>query len=490
MAITTVNKDREHSGNRLRGLTLAGTVSVAALGAQLAWAESKFTPQVTAAVTVTDNVELAVPGQEETEALLQVAPGFLYETTSRRFKSTVLYSLESYFFASESGRNESFHYLDARGEGELLDDLLSVEVVGKYGQSIIDPRRAIPTTNLTEGANLTDTALWSVTPKLHHTFAHGVEAYASYMYGQVKYLDDNALGLPIDDLTTTTLTAGVRKSGEEASRLGWGFEYEQQENEYNFSAPVRYDILEAAAEYRLTSDFWLLARGGKESDLTADQTDGGLDVEFYQGGFRWAPGTKHQLTAYAGKRFFGNSYEATYTFTGRALEAGASYVEKPETRALSAFRQLIVPIDPTRIDPNLTPISADLYISKMGQVWTTLTGRRNQITLMAFRELREYVQTGVSENTYDAELEWAHRLGPRTRTIVAGGYTRYRFPGDERSDSFVKYTVAMERQLGPRSSAELKYRRYQRDIGGLDPSGQSVFYRENALTLSFRYAFR
>jgi len=509
-------------------------------------AETSFTPTLNAEVTYTDNVNQAPTGQSESETLLGIMPGFDLTSMSNRFEADVRYELLTYMFASDSDQNKAVHTLDATATATLVPELLSVTANGNLGQSIVDPNKPVPTTSLIQTSNLVDTGTWSVTPVLHKDFNHGLSAEASYQYGQVHYFGDNtsttptgqslnslenslvrgrigqghaaSLGEgsrgPLDQVPGASPTSprssaahnrrtASRRSDapkpspqgrtEDERRLSWALEYSHQDVSYVGAPSFRSDVATADLELRLRPGLWLVGEGGKETDLTVDQTSGGLDAGFWRGGFRWAPKLRHELRVTAGHRYFGKTYEGSYAYTGRVLTSEVSYTEGYTTQALSLLDRTSLVIGATPTDPTLAPITPDVYLSKLARASVTLEGRVNSIQLSVYSDRRAYLRESRRDDESGVSAEWEYRLGPRTTATLEGSIIKYDFKDQPaaRADYFIRASAGIERALGRYAVADFRYRRFQRRSNDVvDPTLQALYYRENALTLSVSFAFR
>jgi hypothetical protein len=468
--------------------TLAACAAAAHAGT--ASAASRFNANLATELTYTDNVQLAPPGGEEGDTVLYVAPGFSFTSESPRFQSEVEYRLSGYLFASDSDYNETYHQFQADANAEVLRELFFLEGHARMGQTVIDPELQIPTSNLTQSANRTDVQSFDVTPEFRRRLFGHVDGSLGYQYGQVRYPDADFSGSALEDVNNHELRASLRRDVDQGT-TGWSVAYTRQRIEYAFDASdVRYDVLEAEVDQPLSSSFGLLLQGGAESDLTVDQTTGSLDERFWQAGIRWSPSSKHMLRLLAGERFYGNSYEASYAYAGRRLRSGLEYSERPTTQALDVARRPVFLSDPSQIDPSLTPITPDLYVSKLGRAWATLTGRRNTITLQLMQQRRTYLRSDQDESEAIANAAWTYRFGPRTAFDVGASATRTEFRVTDREDWLVNWSVAMRREVGPRTTVDLTFRHFQRDSDVTDPALQFLFYRENALTLGVRFSVR
>jgi hypothetical protein len=487
MATTTTTLRVDRASHRALSLLAIG---LAVTSAHPALAETKFTPTLAAELTYTDNVNLAPPDAEEGEGLLQVMPGFQFDAESPRFEAHAEYRLDSYFVSSGADNTQTFHQFEADSTWATFNDVFSVAADARVGQAIIDPSQPIPTSHLSESSNLTDAGSWSITPRVQGEVFRNVQGMVGFEYGEVRYFD-TLNGQSLDDFANERIEASLQRPAGDRRGLGWSLSYTGQRLKYTGQDTMRHDLAQAELEFRLVPSLGLIVRGGAESDLTRDQTSGSFDQAFWQGGIRWNPSLKHSLALYAGKRFYDDAYEAQYQFSGRILKAGVSYQENPQTQALDWSRGRILSTTPEEFDPQLTPVQTDLYLSKAGRGWLTLTGRRNEITITAFRDQRSYFVSGRSESELSGGISWGYRLGPRTTLLVDATRTEFTLSTAQgREDKLLNLNASLRRQLGRRTTADLTYRHYRRDGDVNDPSLTFLFYRENLITLGLRVAFR
>ena len=482
---------------RARSLRAPYTVSscvLAILGScgPLVHAETTFTPGVIGEAIYTDNIAQEPSGQERSEVLLHVAPGFRLDSMSRRFRANVDYKLNAYMFASDSSQNQIVHGLKSNAEAEVISDWAFLDADASMGQVVRDPSQRVPTSNVINNGNLVDSTVWNVMPSLRHRFGGNNTVDLSYEFGQVHYHGggDQTIGGPLDDVDVST--ARFRFDHEATGPLGWWMEYRRKEGNYEEAEDFRADLADGGFDYRIGSGFWLIGTGGSETDLTADQISGGLDSGFWTAGFRVAPSVNQMLTLTTGHRYFGHTYDGSYEYTGRTLSAMASYREETTTAAMASLDSARAPqtTRDTTVDPTLTPITSDVYISKTPRLSVTLKGRMNEIEFSAYSQQRTYIASDESERETTGSAAWRYRLGPRTTTRLGASLSRYTFRDSDRVDRFRQYYFGVDRQLGRRTHVDLTYRRYERGVDSQDPTLRAFAYHENSLTLSAQFTMR
>lgn len=483
---TTTNTAKKAARRQRSDLRPFLCAVVLTVGAGAARAEVTFVPRIAVAAIYTDNVEIAPAGLEESELIGLVAPGFLLEADTQRLDARAAYELQSLFFTEDSDRDSSFHEFDGRATLDILRDRLSVDATGLYTQQIVDPAREIPFSNVVPASgNRTDAAIYRVNPYFQHRFGTAARVRIDYAHGGVQYSRDE--GVLTDDLTQQE--AGILiESVQNDTRLGWELSYDRDEIDYDLTPDAVFETAQALLEYRVTPQFALLAGGGLETDLEGDLMDGNLDADFWEGGFRYAPGPRTSFEAAVGERFFGTAYRARAAFEGRALRLAASYNESPDTSGRAQLRVPFV-IEPSPVlgGPPIVRITPEIYLGKSFASDVVWEIGRSEFQVSAFNQRREYLGTLDTDQNRGVASEFRWRMGPRTTLRISADWERIRYRGTERDDDLSIAGLALERRVGPRSRASLSYQHSRRSTD--DPTAAMFEYEENAVTLDFRYDF-
>ncbi|MEP7245846.1 MAG: TIGR03016 family PEP-CTERM system-associated outer membrane protein [Gammaproteobacteria bacterium] len=465
---------------------LSGVCGV--LAASVAQAEVRFVPRIGLNATWVDNSTLADSGaSKESELIGQASPGLRLIVDADRIQAFLDYQLQAIRFQNGSGDTEVFHQAELGTQWEALSDWLYVDVAGSKNQTVVDPTGPVNVDNMFSVGNLADATSGQITPMLQHKF-RVTEIELSYTRGFQKY--DKAAGpvvqndISLDDSKNESAAAALRSTNVDAF-LSWEATYRHDKVEYDLAETFQYDQALAMLGFRVSPGLRLLARGGKESDPRLDISKGGLDATFWQGGFEWSRGEKQNLRVLAGKRFFGNSYDASWRYTGRLLEFGASYNEMPTTQTQThVIRGITAPVDdfPTQIDRDFSRITSDVYVMKRLDARAGMRGRITDVFVSVNSETRQYINLAGLQDKYQGfDILASRRLTARMRLDASGGFTKSNLrEGDNFRDR--AYQVTLARQIGANTDLTFAANRFER-------AGALRAYKVNWFEVGFTMSF-
>jgi hypothetical protein len=332
--------------------------------------------------------------------------------------------------------------------------------------------------------NLTDALSASITPALLHEF-DAVLLDASYTRGFLDYKQSTDVNSLTSDADTEERR--VRLSSPDDNRfISWAADYQDQITEFETNAQ-RFEFEQANVELgvRVTDELRLIGRGGKESDVEENSSDGGLEQTTWEAGFAYSPDPGTLLEAFYGKRFFGNSYRASARREAQFLQLSASYDEGPVTQAQQLLQQpgafQVTPIAP--LDPGTNPIgtlTSDVFIAKNLDATIGLIGNRTKLNLSALDQRREYLQTRQRERVSGARVTVIRNLSARTEATFDVFLTDTQFRTGDAYDE-QSYRVGLTRTLSERMSASFM-------VGRVNRTGVSG-YSANWVNLGFTASY-
>ncbi len=358
-----------------------------------------FEPRLEAAAQYANNINLAEDGQDQIDTFgLELAPGFFASYSSGEIRAAIDYSLIGRAW-EDSDFNDVSQQLSANGEWRAVPEWFSVSGQATYTDTVLDPRDGLNYGGLGifGSGNLVEVAAVGVTPRFEHRF-NDVLATAQYSYGRTWYLDEGK-GQPtsgfVSNQDSTDQDANVRlASAEFDARFFAAVFYDWQKSEFDTALPYEYERSGLDLEAQLTRTLRFVGDVGKESDLDASTTEGGLDSDFWSTGLRWQPSERSSLEGRYGERFFGSSYSANLTHRARMLEFYASYSEEPtvETRTLS-----LGGFDPGQLAPGSPNVdfgrfNSAPFIARNASAGVTAVGSRTNVSLSAFQYERDYIR--------------------------------------------------------------------------------------------------
>lgn len=397
-------------------------------------ARQGFVPSIETSVTYVDNVLLG-EAEKTSSIITQLIPGFTYDVARGRLAASADYSMQGIAYSDDSERNQAYHRFDGIARGEVVSDLFYILGRASAGQQLVNPTATGGSLEniLDTGGNVVNAYMASITPYVTKDIG-GTTFDARYTRGFVHYDDvetttDTApapgLLIPISNSQNEEIYAGWGTQEMNPSRFSWQLSYDRQKADYDTAPTFTYELALLELGFRITRTFTLLANGGKESDATDIAGAAELDSTYYEGGFQWQLARDHQVRALAGHRFYGNSYNFLYRFTGRRVTFWTTYSEGPTTSSQELFLR---PISDAGAIPSSTVtgiggVSSDVFVRKYLDVRGTLEGRLTTIGIEGGYFRRIYVNLAErNERTVQGGITVTRRLGPRSSLRASYGY--------------------------------------------------------------------
>jgi uncharacterized protein (PEP-CTERM system associated) len=254
---------------------------------------------------------------------------------------------------------------------------------------------------------------------------------ARYGRGIVDYRDEVDPAAPltfIQDADTESRSALIGSVDEEA-RLSWEATYEFQQAEYDLALPYRYERAQAELGFLIARPLRIIGRVGRESDPLLNVSEGGLDNETWEAGFRYSPGERTRLEAFYGDRFYGKSYSGMFRHEARRAVWTISYVEGPTTQAQEIGMRPVAPDQAQLIDivPDAQDFSRQtsaVYVRKTAEARVVLTGQRTTIDISALDYRREFLNGPAGEeHLRGGGIAMTRTFSSQTSLVVSARYS-------------------------------------------------------------------
>ena len=135
-------------------------------------------PSLFVGETYTDNVSLAPDDQKRSDWITQVAPGISVGATGSRLQFNATYAAEILVYARDEESNQVNHLLEARGTGELLEELFFLEGGASIEQRNISLFAPLTGSNINTTGNRSTVESVFASPYFKHEFGtdFGAEA--------------------------------------------------------------------------------------------------------------------------------------------------------------------------------------------------------------------------------------------------------------------------------------------------------------------------
>jgi len=154
---------------------------------------------------------------------------------------------------------------------------------------------------------------------------------------------------------------------------------------------------------------------GVESDLTQSVEEGGLDSAYWNAGIVYEPNDRNRLEARAGERFFGDSYEFSFS-TWRGWRSShqlhrAADDELESTR--HAERRGPGEVPRSRTFPG-SRHSHRAYLLERWYASLRIDGSRTVVDFSWYDDDQTYFETGRESNSRSGQIGVTRELGPRS----------------------------------------------------------------------------
>lgn len=482
----------------------------------------RFTPNVGAAVTYTDNVNQTAVGKDA--IILRVTPGFsLISYGSRRVQASVNYSLTAAARFGDNNSNDLYHNLSAVGKAELVDDFLFVDGTATMTQGLISlfGSTADATTN---DSNRTSVGVYSLSPYIKKRFGTFANAEVRYTLGGAIFGNNTAA-----DAVTNRIVASL-DSGSRFNDLSWSVDYSlYHADNLSTTSNSTFERGSVTLGYALSRKIRIFGTYGEERNdyISARNTSG----SFYSVGAGWSPSRRTDIEATIGERYFGR----TYSFSGRHQTRASSWhinysedisdisqqflsysgrifwvcsnrlFETQDFNPPASQTSCSGPFTSAQVTQTLNilgvPLSdliaagfVDVAIANGVYVINSLSGGvswgkgRLGLGLSFFDTKRIYQDVaGVEDRSQGVTGTVSYRLNPRTSANTSLSMIRNKITNPfsfGRDDQIFSLTLGLDHQFGRDLTGALSFRHQQRESNMVNSD-----YTENSLTASANLRF-
>jgi len=486
-------------------------------------ADWKFTPRIGVSETYTDNVRLAARGQEQSDFITEVDPGFSLSARGARLQVQASYSLRYRLYSNNSSANGQSQALQSNALMDVWDRKLFLQASAGISQQQISTLGALPTSDVNITNNQTEVRQTTISPYWQSRLSNWANLQARFTWSQAESSGQTSAL----NSETQAATIGI-SSGPAFSDLGWSLTYSRSSTESSSGQFSQRDIesVSGTVRYRVMPTLTALATVGRDHN-TYGSTRGSTGGEFYDIGFEWIPSTRTKVAATLGERYFGNTYSLnaehrtrltswTVLYSEQIIATPGQYQLPGNVSTAAALDRLFISQFPDPVErqqvvqafiaitglPQGLPTTVDFLtnqvsLSKRLQGTAALRGTRGSFLLSVYRESRTNENAGstttilgtdpfsvsnsVVQTGYSGVLSW--RFSERASGSVSLGQSKATLPDTGREDINSNFRVGLTYQLQPKVQSAVEYRWSDRDSNG----ASSV--RENAVrgTLSMTF---
>jgi hypothetical protein len=447
---------------------------------------------LTAGLALTDNVELAPSGQEQSEGILRVAPTLNLYHESKRIDFIFEGTLEGLFYRDDSDRNQANTELFSSLLVDVIDERLGWRGLASLAQVNIDPDGPTTNTNLFDTGNRDDALFWETGPEWTSPIFSQGELMALGYAGQVNYGDSD-----IQDIDTQYAEVAITQSPGAVGSLGYEARYIFQRFDYDESGDLEDQSAYLRLSYQYTQSLRLFGLVGADNDFE-DQGSSALDEFRWETGFATEIGSADTFEAAIGERFYGTTWRAAWNRIRENQRYRIQYSEEPANADLLQREALRRGEDPDGLDPADDeagrPGVDDRYIRDRLDLIAEFEFARSFLSIEGYWEKQnrensnlvndEFVGSLTGDETFwGVESGFTWQVGDRTAANLAFFYRNRdsdRFNPDGTSagsteDDLYRFSAGLDYILGVKTSVSLTVRYDNRDGSGGDDDEYDQF---------------
>jgi len=295
---------------------------------------------------------------------------------------------------------------------------------------------------------------------------------------------DNDLLVGISDITSNALQFNLVSPQYET--WSWNLGYSDQRIEFDSGRKSRFAMARLGAAVQVRDNVSLLADVGKENKFLADGSVDRLGANFWDAGIEWST-TLNNFKVLVGHRFYGRSYQLSWTRTAALLTTAVSYVERPTDlnqqllgQGADSIPSLGFPVIPSLREQRV-------YLMKRATASAAYEMPKGMLRVTLYDERRTYfLLNSAQERVANADVAWLFNIGPFTTLTPTYGWQRYKH--QDRQTNYNQYVqLAVVHQLDPKNFASLRLRRDSRNVSIGSAGAQG--YRANVIFLQFTHLF-
>lgn len=451
-----------------------------------------FTPRVSLSQDYSDNINLAPPGEEDSEFITQLNSGFSLNRDGGRARARLGYNLQSLFYWQDSNDSALFHQFFGDGRVDVVPEQFYIDSAASFSQRQLTRERA-GADNLNLDNNRGDVLTFRISPVYIQQFGDLATGQLRYSYDRVDSLDTEANNSQRNNVSLAI------NSGPQFTRFGWGVSVNYSQTDFDDDASSTQKNAELLGRWAVTDRLDLFAVLGYEQD-EFDQDNGRSDPDgiIWRLGSTYIPNDRTSIEAFFGERFFGTTYGATARHRLRNSQFTLDYTESVTSvnqfeidqtipRGVNATieESLIVDGEPFLFDLESPGLRSGSFVSK--RLSAAYTGQRQKLGwgLRLFHEQRDFEVSNDSEEaqSFAGNLSWQWR--PRTSVFANASLQESTFAGQDGEETLYSTRLGISRQFGRQVSASVQYSYRDLDSSRLGDDG----YQENRVSATLQKTF-
>ena len=443
--------------------------------------------------TYSDNINQAPSGEQESELVLQVIPGFSIARSGTQLNLDLNYSAQGALYTDDSDRNTVFHRLGSRANAELLNDVLFVDADANYSQRLLTLRPDLGADPLGREGDFSDVLTYRISPYFTPRWGEYLSGEIRYEHLAIDYRDEGSLDSRSDRFSYRI------DSGAATPRLSWAVRYDRDDVDFDDESTAQFETYSGLLSVNLTEQVSVFGELGRDRNRftqvgQTSQPSGTL----WRTGVTWTPSNRTQVEGFYADRYFGSFFGGSLRHRFRHSTWAFDYQEEPSNIARLAgtlgevpmFDDLQPPVldadgNPIITDQEFPELTTEAFVRRRGTL--AVQGQRSKIgwRVRAFQERREFEFSERDEEVVGAGVGFNYRLAPRTQLNFDHDQLRTDNQAQPDSEFSHRTRLGVQYTVGPRTSLSTNYQFLKSD--GIE--GVREPYEENRVNLLLNSQF-
>ncbi len=259
--------------------------------------EWEITPSVEIKETYTDNVTLAISGNEQEDYVTQINPSIKITGKGKRLELDLSYTMQNIAYAESSDSDEIRNHLSAKAKATLIEGFLFMNASAIMNQQNTSLLGSSAQDNLSIVSDRADVQTISVSPYVKHNFANWFEGTAKYKFSTTEY--DQS----ISDSESKNVNLAL-KNGSKFKKLRWNASYSNQQQDRDNQSDIEKENIKGVFYYALSNKFDAIVQGGDENNNL------GTGITRANGGY-WSAGFNYHPSYHLSLKMTGGHNEQT-----------------------------------------------------------------------------------------------------------------------------------------------------------------------------------
>jgi uncharacterized protein (PEP-CTERM system associated) len=479
----------------------------------------RLTPTLDGQVLYTNNVGLQPGPSAESDFVTTITPGLNIDYSGPRGFLRGSIATPITIYARDEDRSQITPVASLAGRGDIVKDRFFVEGLASVSQTYFSPFGARPIGI----ENQTENRYTAQTYQLSPVLQGNPTSLISY-----SIRDDNtwtvlsSTPVATDDVYTNRLFATINR---QPTPLGWGADFQRTQYWFSGESAQRLMLTRARGVWQPDPQLRLFVTGGYEDNQFQLTESRGPT---YGGGFSYRPTERTSLDVSYEHRFFGPSYNATFThrtpmtyWSAQASRNISSYPEQlgqlpagaflpgilnallvnripGEAERIAFIRQFLIDRGlPIFLSEPLSLYNQQIFLLEYAYASVGLIGVRNSVFASVYRSRTEPISgqgealppilSAQNNNTQTGVgISWAYQMSSATSLNASAnyGHSEANPPFTQETDT-TSVQLNLTRTLSPRTNVHAGAR-WQKSKSNENFND----FREAAVFAGFHYSFR